>query len=297
MPGMKTINLPGTPVASAWICLTISVLMLPSPVLSAPDLSRMSIEELADIEVTSVSKREQSLREAPAAIYVINEDDIRRSGATSLAETLRLAPNLLVQRIDAHQYAINARGFSGFETSNKLLGLIDGRSIYTALHAGIFWDLRELMVEDLDRIEVISGSGGTLWGTNAVNGVINVTSKRSSDTQGLLARATAGTEERTAALRYGGAVGGGSYRVYASGLDREGFATGAGPASADGEQAVRTGFRTDWGDAADGFTLQGDYFYNDYQARARHRPQYPRPVDDPDRRQFDPRVASLLRCL
>src|SRR5882672_8591089 len=137
------------------------------------DLADLSLEELANIQVTSVSGRAERLSDAPASIYVITADDIRRSGATTLPEALRLAPNLQVARLDAGQYAITARGFNN-AIGNKLLVLIDGRTVYAPFFSGVQWDQQDVMLEDVDRIEVISGPGGTLWGTNAVNGVINV---------------------------------------------------------------------------------------------------------------------------
>lgn len=241
-----------------------NVLVTPAVAEEPFDLQHMSIEELAQVEVTSVSKFAQPLSDAPAAVYVISDEDIRRSAATSLPEVLRLAPNLLVQRIDARQYSISARGFSGFETSNKLLGLIDGRTIYSPLHAGIFWDLREPLLEDIERVEVISGPGGTLWGPNAVNGVINITSKSAMDTHGGLIRGTAGARERTVGVRYGAALGGsGAFRVYANGFERDGLPGGSAPDVPDGGKGIRVGFRADWSGEASDFTLQGDYFYND----------------------------------
>lgn len=237
---------------------------LAAPAVAAKSLDEMSIEELAQVQVTSVSKLAQPLSDAPAAIYVISNDDIRRSAATSLPEVLRLAPNLQVQQIDAHQYAISARGFNGFANSNKLLGLIDGRAMYTPLHAGIFWDQRQPMLEDLDRIEVISGPGGTLWGLNAVNGVINIISKSARDTQGGLVSGSASARERSGAIRYGGPLGGdGGFRIYANGYDREDLPVAAGANRPDGFRGVQVGFRSDWGNDEDGFTVQGDYFYND----------------------------------
>lgn len=228
---------------------------------SVEDLQGLSIEELVQVEVTSASKRAEPLSEAPAAIYVISNDDIRRSGASSLPEALRLAPNLDVQRIDALQYSVSARGFAGYETSNKLLVLIDGRSVYSTLHSGVFWDLRQVFLEDVDQVEVISGPGGLLWGTNAVNGVINITSRSAADTQGALVRAAAGTLERTAGLRYGDALGSsGAYRVYAAGYDREGLPAGRGGALRDGGDGLRAGFRADWTGGGGDFTLQGDIF-------------------------------------
>ena len=136
------------------------------------DLTRLSLEELAMVEVTSVSRRPEALADAASAIFVISADDIRRSGANSLPEVLRLAPNLNVQRVNAADYAISARGFNGYETSNKLLVLVDGRSIYSTLHSGVFWDAEGLMLQNIERIEVISGPGGALYGSNAMNGVM-----------------------------------------------------------------------------------------------------------------------------
>src|SRR5690606_16734235 len=148
---------------------------------SSVELKKLSLEELMNIEVTSVSKRPEKLTEAASAIQVISQEDIRSSGAKTLAEALRLAPNLQVAQVNASQWAISARGFNNV-LANKLLVLIDGRSVYTPLYAGVFWDVQNLILEDIDRIEVISGPGGTLWGANAVNGVINIITKSSKDT-------------------------------------------------------------------------------------------------------------------
>ena len=137
------------------------------------DLADLSLEELGNVVVTSVSRRQERLADAPASVFVITREDIRRSGATSLPEALRLAPNLQVARVDANQYAISARGFNA-RLANKLLVLIDGRAVYTPLFSGVFWDVQDMLLEDVERIEVISGPGATLWGANAVNGVINV---------------------------------------------------------------------------------------------------------------------------
>lgn len=233
--------------------------------LALPDRLRdLSIEELTRIEVTSASKRAEPLSAAPTALFVITGDDIRRSGYTSLPEALRLAPNLDVQRVNAREYAITARGFGGYETARHLLVLVDGRSIYSTLFSGVFWELRDLPLEDIERIEVISGPGGTLYGLNAVNGVINIITRTAADTQGFAARATAGADERTALLRYGRKLGeSGAFRAYVNAHDRDDFDGGAGPAFDDGGEGVRAGFRTDWGGGADRFTLSGDIFDND----------------------------------
>jgi iron complex outermembrane receptor protein len=227
------------------------------------DLSRLSLEELADVEITSVSRRPEPVREAPAAIYVISADDIRRSGATSLPEVLRLAPNLQVQRVNAADYAISARGFNGFETSNKLLVLIDGRSIYSTLHSGVFWDIRTPTLENIERIEVISGPGGALFGANAVNGVINVVMRNSAETQGGLVAAGLGTEDQTLALRHGGRLGeNATWRAYASAFARDESFLEAGGDAADSASGVRGGARGDWTFGADTLSVTGEAFRN-----------------------------------
>jgi iron complex outermembrane receptor protein len=181
----------------------------------ADTLKRLSLEELMNVEVTSVSKRPEKLKAAASAIQVITQEDIRQSGATSVPEALRLAPNLQVAQVNSSQWAISARGFNNV-LANKLLVLIDGRVVYTPMYAGVFWDVQNLVLEDIDRIEVISGPGGTLWGANAVNGVINIITKKAKDTQGLFAEAAVGTELRgLGSLRYGGKLAKNlSYRVY-----------------------------------------------------------------------------------
>ncbi|HEX9953873.1 MAG TPA: TonB-dependent receptor [Allosphingosinicella sp.] len=230
---------------------------------SAEDLADLSIEELAQIEVRSASKQAEPLSKAPTAITVLTSEDIARSAATSLPEALRLAPNLQVQRLDGRLYAVTARGFNGYETSNKLLVLMDGRSIYTPLQSGVFWELHQPFLEDIQQIEVISGPGGTLFGPNAVNGVVNITSKDAHQTIGGLARATVGPNERTAGLRYGAAVGDtGAVRLYAHGFDREDLPDGLGVDQNDRFKGWQVGFRSDWGSGANRFTFQGDIFDN-----------------------------------
>jgi iron complex outermembrane receptor protein len=227
---------------------------------SAADLATMSLEELMNVRVTSVSKRPERLSDAAASIFVITGDDIRRAGVTTLPEALRLAPNLHVARAHASGYAINARGLTS-SSANKLLVLIDGRSVYTPLFSGVFWDVQDVLLEDVERIEVISGPGGTLWGTNAVNGVINVITRSSKDTQGGLAAAGAGNREFGGALRYGGRFGAdGSYRVYGKHLDHDQTATASGAAKTDAWHKSQAGFRADWGGARDQFTVQGDAY-------------------------------------
>jgi len=226
---------------------------------TARSLVDLSLEQLSSIVVTSVSRRDEPLSRAAASIYVITAEDIRRSGASSLPQALRLAPNLQVARADTSQYAISARGFNS-TLANKLLVLIDGRTVYTPLFSGTFWEVQDVMLEDVDRIEVISGPGATLWGANAVNGVINVITRPAADTQGTLASARAGTAGRDAAARHGGALGGGHYRVYAKALQRDATALASGVSNNDQADQVRLGFRADWGRPGDGVTFQGDAY-------------------------------------
>jgi iron complex outermembrane receptor protein len=169
-------------------------------------LKKLSISELMTIEVTSVSKRPEKLSEVASAIQVITQEDIKRSGATTLPEALRLSPNLQVSQVRSGAWIISARGFNA-AFSNKLLVLIDGRTVYSPLFAGVFWDAQAVLLENIDRIEVISGPGGTLWGANAVNGVINITTKNARDTRGLYASVAAGSFlQNAAAVRYGGTI-------------------------------------------------------------------------------------------
>jgi len=230
-----------------------------APTQTAAALVDLSLEQLSNITVSTVSGRAEPLSRAPGSVYVISGEDIRRSGATTLPEALRLAPNLHVARVDGSQYAISARGFNS-TTANKLQVLIDGRTVYTPLFSGTFWDAQDVLLEDVERIEVISGPGGTLWGANAVNGVINVITRRAGDTQGTLAVARAGNMERGGAVRYGNQIAGGHYRLYAKTLDRDRSRFANGTAARDANDLTQAGFRADWGSTLDGFTLQGDAY-------------------------------------
>ncbi|HMJ92872.1 MAG TPA: TonB-dependent receptor plug domain-containing protein, partial [Allosphingosinicella sp.] len=232
---------------------------------SVEELSELSIEELARLPVSSASKREEPLSSAPTALYLITGEDIISSAATSLPETLRLAPNLNVQQVNGHEYTISARGFNSLETANKLLVLVDGRSVYSTLHSGIFWDLQAPLLEDLAQIEVISGPGGTLYGPNAVNGVINVVSRDAGETKGALLRGTAGAYEQRAAARYGFALGEtGAARVYFNWFDRGDLPRAAfGPVLNDRLHGWQAGFRSDFESGENRFTLQGDLFDNE----------------------------------
>jgi len=237
----------------------------PTPTENAqgPDVyKKMSLEELMSQDVTSVSKEPEPLGQAPSAIQVITNDEIRRSGASSLPEALRLADNLEVAQSNAYTWDISARGFNT-GLSNKLLVLIDGRTVYTPLYSGVFWDVQNVMLADLDRIEVISGPGGTLWGANAVNGVINIVSKDAQETQGWYMEGAGGTELRdSGAIRYGGTLAPNVYyRVYGTYFDRNGEVLADGAPGDDQWSEGRGGFRIDTdGPSDDKFTLQGDYY-------------------------------------
>ena len=224
-------------------------------------LADLTLEQLGTIEVTSVSGRGESLRQAAASIYVITQQEIRRSGATSIPEALRLAPNLQVAQTSAGQWAISARGFQD-SISNKLLVLIDGRTIYSSLFAGVFWDANDVVLEDVDRIEVISGPGGTLWGANAVNGVINVVTKSASATQGALVAVSRSGKGGRGVARWGTRLGERtSIRLSAITVDRGNTENSRGVALRDDTRRDQLGFRSDWAGGADALTLQGDAYH------------------------------------
>jgi iron complex outermembrane receptor protein len=223
---------------------------------------KMSLTELMDLDVTSVSKQPKPYGQAPAAIQVITSEDISRSGASSLPEAMRLADNLEVAQKNSHDWAISARGFNT-ALGNKLLVLMDGRSVYTPLFSGVFWDVQDYLLQDIDRVEVISGPGGTLWGANAVNGVINITTKSAKDTQGLYVEGGGGTQLRDfGGIRYGGTLASNVYfRVYGKYFDRNDEVFTNGTDAADSWNMGRGGFRVDAEPSLeDTFTLQGDYY-------------------------------------
>lgn len=233
---------------------------VPDTLVAASDFSSLSIEELANIQISSVSKKKEPLSNAAAAVFVITSEDIRRSGYTSIPEVLRLAPNLQVARVDASQYAITARGFNS-TTANKLQVLIDGRSVYTPLFSGVFWDVQDVLLEDVERIEVISGPGGALWGSNAVNGVINIITRNARDTQGTMVSAGVGSTENGAAVRYGGKVNEDTtFRLYAKGFDRDHTELANGNSVHDSWNKQQAGFRLDSANGDDQLTLQGDVY-------------------------------------
>lgn len=244
----------------ATVAVTALAGLNPTTAQGAPNLADLSLEELSSLPVTSVSRQAEPLSDAPASVFVITADDIRRAGATNLPEALRLAPNLQVARASASQYTVGARGMNN-AAGNKLLVLIDGRPVYTPLFSGVFWDQQDVVLEDIARIEVISGPGSTLWGVNAVNGVINVITQAAGDTQGLLATAMGGNQGAGTTVRYGGKAGTrGHFRIYGKYSDTRHTRNEAGTDVNDAWHKVQTGFRADWGQPGDRITLQGDAY-------------------------------------
>lgn len=228
--------------------------------LAASSLVDLSLEQLSNIQVTSVAKRAQRLADVAGAVYVITQEDIRRSGATSLPEALRLAPNLHVARADANQYAITSRGQNSV-LANKMLVLIDGRTVYSPLFSGVFWEAQDVLLEDVERIEVLSGSGGTLHGSNAVNGVINIITRAAADTQGAVASVGTGNRESAAAARWGATTAAGTaYRLYAKHTRRDASELAGGVPLRDAADMTQAGFRADRTDGSTRMTLQGDLY-------------------------------------
>lgn len=224
-------------------------------------LKRMSIDELADLEVSIVSGRPERLGDTAAAVFVITSEDIRRSGATTLADVLRMVPGFSVGRIDTPAWAISARGFQN-QFGNKLLVLIDGRSVYTPLFSGVFWESHDIVLQDIERIEVVRGPGAATWGANAVNGVINILTKRSEDTQGVYVGALAGDRQRQLVTRQGGRLGQeGAYRLYAKLHQEDALPVAPGfDDSIASWEGGRAGFRADWRAGNDDLMIQGEFF-------------------------------------
>jgi iron complex outermembrane receptor protein len=228
----------------------------------------MSLEELMNETITSVSKREQKLFDAASAIYLITSEDIRRSGITYVAEAFRSVPGMNVAAVNSSQWAVSSRGFNAVYT-NKLLVLMDGRPVYTPLFSGVIWELQMPMLEDIERIEVIRGPGATIWGSNAVNGVINIVSQSARDTQGGLLFGGAGDlEQSLAGVRFGGRLGENTYyRVFASEQSRDGFLlTGSSDVDDDNWKSIQGGFRVDhYASSSSQITWQGDATRGDYR--------------------------------
>jgi iron complex outermembrane recepter protein len=235
----------------------------PAQAIQSPSsLKKMSLDELFDVEVTSVSQKPESLSQTAAAIHVVTQEDIRRMGILSIPEALRNIPGVEVARVSSRDYAITARGFNG-TVANKLLVLIDGRSVYTPLYSGVFWDAQDTFIEDIEQIEVIRGPGATVWGANAVNGVINVITKDAAHTQGLTIAGGGGNAERGfGGVRYGGTLGSHAFfRVYGKHFDRAASLRPNGQEAGDEFRKSQGGLRIDWTPSTiDGFTLQGDAY-------------------------------------
>lgn len=237
---------------------------LPAP----SELKKLSVEELMNIEVTSVSKHPEKISKTASAIQVITQEEIRRSGASSIPEALRLADNLIVAQKNSHDWGITARGFNS-ELANKLLVLIDGRTVYTPLYSGVFWNIQDYLLEDIDRIEVISGPGGTLWGANAVNGVINIVTKSTAETQGLYAEAGGGNKlQDFAGVRYGSRLTPNStFRIYSKYFDRGNQLLASGKETSDAWSQGQGGFRIDAKPSSkDNLTAHGDLYGGDEKA-------------------------------
>ena len=226
------------------------------------DLTTLSLEELIGIEVTLASRKDEPLFDISAPVFVLTREDLRRSGATSIPEALRLVPGLQVARIDANKWAVSARGFND-RFSQKLLVLVDGRNVYSPIFAGVFWEVQDFLLEDVARIEVIRGTGATLWGANAVNGIINIITDGARNTRGGRVKLGAGSDERGfTSLRYGGRISEEAhYRVYVRYLDHDRFVDDAGRPTADDWNMARGGFRADWQRSqTSALILQGDFF-------------------------------------
>lgn len=227
------------------------------------DLTQLSIEDLMQVKVVSAAKVEQTLQDTAAAVFVITAEDIRRSGVTTIPEVLRLAPGVEVARINSSRWSVTIRGFAG-TYSNKLLVLVDGRSIYTPLFSGVNWEVEGPPLDEISQIEIVRGPGGSLWGANAVNGVINILTKHTKETEGGLVTLTAGNKERAiASVRYAGQLGEQArYRLYGQFAERDGLVTATGHNAQDDWRLGKGGFRLDWTpNVLDAFTLQGE-FYN-----------------------------------
>lgn len=228
------------------------------------DLAQMSIEDLMNLEVTSGAKKDESVQHTAAAIFVITGEDIRRSGATTLPDALRMAPGLEVAQISGNTWAVSSRGFND-AFANKMLVLVDGRTVYSPVFSGVFWDAQDILLADVERIEVIRGPGAALWGSNAVNGVINIITKTAAKTQGTTLTAGGGNVEGGyAAAQYGGSIGGsGHYRIFTKGFSKVSVAGSPGQGSQDGWNLEHGGFRADWTlGSRDTLTVEGDLFHS-----------------------------------
>lgn len=245
------------------LSITAILLLIFNQSAYALDPDELSIEQLMGMKVTTPTKTEQSFSDTASALFVITENDIKRSGVTSIPDALRMAPGINVAQITSSKWAISARGFNG-RFASKLLVLIDGRAVYTPDFNGVYWETQDLVLEDVDRIEVVRGPGASIWGTNSVNGVINIITKHTEETQGAMISAIAGDEDQAiVSLRYGGNFNEQTqYRVYGKYLNRDGFVDQNGEDANDEWNISRGGFRLDWNSVPgnDRIMLQGDYY-------------------------------------
>ncbi|MCE5313423.1 MAG: TonB-dependent receptor plug domain-containing protein [Armatimonadota bacterium] len=257
------------------------------PAGSDSDLASMSLEELMSIEVTSASRKPQKLSDIPAAVYVITQEDIHRSGATCIPDALRMVPGISVSQVDSSKWQVGVRGFNG-RFSNKLLVMIDGRSVYTPTFSGVYWDIQNLLLEDIDRIEVIRGPGGATWGANAVNGIINIITKPADQTQqNLMSSGIGNGQNWFSNVRVTGAVGeNADYRIYGSKFSR---GDDGDPMSSDGWDMQNAGFRADWqASGCNRFTFEG----NSYDGNLGQNYEVPVPEPPFSRMQQDTYSAS-----
>jgi iron complex outermembrane recepter protein len=250
-----------------WAPIVLTGLTIWSSHTLAYDYFDLSLEQLLDTKVLSVSKKDETIADAHAAIYVVTNEDIMRSGVTSVPDALRLVPGVNVAKSDSNSWAISIRGFNSV-LANKLLVLIDGRTVYNPVFGGVLWEAQNMMLTDIDRIEVIRGPGGTLWGANAVNGVINIITKKSSDTQGNIVNFLSGNEEQNVSARHGGTLpNNGNYRVYVKAFKKDSSHHPVRDHTYDNWDGFRTGFRADWNDK---FMFQGDAYRTNTQQRRQH---------------------------
>lgn len=240
-PAAKTVRFALKYLLICLLCISTNTVFSNNKYLLEQDIMDLPLEDLMNVKVSTVSRKPESLRDVPAAVFVISQEDIRRSSANSIPELLRMAPGLSVARIDGNKWSVTSRGDSG-RFADDLLVMIDGRSVFSPLFSGTFWETLDLPLEDIDRIEIIRGPSGTIWGANAANGAIHIVTKRAKDTQGILVSTGGGTEERGfATLRYGGQIGENlHYRVFSKGVTRDNSFSPNG--ASDGSRLGTVGF-------------------------------------------------------
>ncbi len=273
-------------------CLSIFSHLISAPVLAGEDtdlmlLKELSLKALMDVEVTIAGKTPQKASNIAAAVYVVTQKDIRNMGATSIPEALRMVPGLQVAKVDANKWAITIRGFNNI-FSSSLLVMIDGRSVYTPMFSGVHWDVQDTVLEDIERIEIIRGPGAAVWGANAVNGVINIITKKAEDTHGTLLSGTLGTEHGIAEARYGDSLSDNVfYRLYGKYRNQDNAVFENGSKATDGWNDVRGGFRVDWQiDENNQLTVQGDLYQGNMGERVKKltvTPPFSAPLDSASR--------------